>query len=237
MGDQNENGAVIESAQLAGSSPGQEVTWQVDIPSYGCYTFHLIDSYGDGLNGCQWTGDNCTICGKAAVWSYNGTEQISTIVNFEGAANDSEVAYNELIRSFEVNSTSTDIDELVWKNPRGVPQLQPAKHKWCTPSDSRVTSRSKSPMHWDSAWNFVSSAACPRANTAPRSISAASLQACTMWFSAQTIACPRCASRSNKSSSALRPTRARLEFEGALFLSFTRNDRRILQTSFPKQGQ
>lgn len=108
----NENGAVIESAQLAGSIPGQEVTWQVDMPSYGCYTFHLIDSYGDGLNGCQWTGDNCTICGEAAVWSYNGTEQVSTIVNFEGAANDSDVAYNELIRSFEVNSTSTDIDEL-----------------------------------------------------------------------------------------------------------------------------
>ena len=108
----NENGAVIASAQLAGSIQGQEVTWQVDMPSYGCYTFHLIDSYGDGLNGCQWTGDNCTICGEAAVWSYNGTEQVSTIVNFEGAANDSDVAYNELIRSFEVNSTSTDIDEL-----------------------------------------------------------------------------------------------------------------------------
>ena len=70
------------------------------------------DSFGDGLNGCQWTGDGCTICGSAAVYSYNGTSQVSTILSFEGEANNSDLAYTAWNAPFYVNSQSTNVDEL-----------------------------------------------------------------------------------------------------------------------------
>lgn len=120
----DENGTVIESVDFNDNTApgtggpyeaGVEYTWQVDLPSYGCYTFHMIDSYGDGLNGCQYTGNDCFTCGSARVWSYNGTTQFSTLINFDGADLNNggdEVAFSELIVPFEVNSTSTDIDEL-----------------------------------------------------------------------------------------------------------------------------
>ena len=109
----SETGALIESQALAAGQPaGVEQEWIVSVPSYGCYTFTLLDSFGDGLNGCQWTGDGCTICGSAAVYSYNGTSQVSTILSFEAEANNSDLAYTAWDAPFYVNSQSTNVDEL-----------------------------------------------------------------------------------------------------------------------------
>ena len=109
----SETGALIESQALAAGQPaGVEQEWIVSVPSYGCYTFTLLDSFGDGLNGCQWTGDGCTVCGSAAVYSYNGTSQVSTILSFEGEANNSDLAYTAWDAPFYVNSQSTNVDEL-----------------------------------------------------------------------------------------------------------------------------
>ena len=109
----SETGALIESQALAAGQPaGVEQEWIVSVPSYECYTFTLLDSYGDGLNGCQWTADGCTICGSAAVYSYNGTSQVSTILSFEGEANNSDLAYTAWDAPFYVNSQSTNVDEL-----------------------------------------------------------------------------------------------------------------------------
>lgn len=108
----NESGGIVESQALAGETAGQESTWIVELPNLGCYTFHMLDTYGDGLNGCQWTGDNCSICGQVKVYSYDGTQQVSTILDLEGAANDGDVAYTERIAPFEVTSTATQVDEL-----------------------------------------------------------------------------------------------------------------------------
>ena len=118
----NENG-VIESVDFNNSNPetglnyqeGVEYTWIVNLPSFGCYSFRMLDSYGDGLNGCQYTGNDCNTCGSARVWSYDGTTQVSTIVNFDGASFDNggdEVAFFELTAPFEVKSSSTNVSEL-----------------------------------------------------------------------------------------------------------------------------
>ena len=119
----NENGVVIESVDFDDNTApgtggpyqaGVEYTWQVDLPSYGCYTFQMIDAYGDGLNGCQYTGNDCFTCGSARVWSYNGTTQVSTLLNFDGAdiANGgNDVAFSDLVVPFEVTSTSTNLQE------------------------------------------------------------------------------------------------------------------------------
>ena len=119
----NENGGVIESVDFNNINPetglnyqeGVEYTWIVNLPSFGCYSFRMLDSYGDGLNGCQYTGNDCNTCGSARVWSYDGTTQVSTIVNFDGASFDNggdAVAFEELIANFEVKSSSTNVSEL-----------------------------------------------------------------------------------------------------------------------------
>ena len=129
----SESGALIQTESLAAGQPeGVEQEWIVFVPSFGCYTFTLNDSFGDGLNGCQWTGDGCTVCGSAAVYSYNGTSQVSTILSFEGEANNSDLAYTAWDAPFYVNSESTNVDELnakanfsVYPNPTsGLCQLQ-----------------------------------------------------------------------------------------------------------------
>lgn len=108
------SGALIESQALAAGQPeGVEQEWIVNVPSFGCYTFTLIDAWGDGLNGCQWTGDGCTVCGSAAVYSYDGTNQVSTILSFQGEANNADVAYTNWDAPFFVNSESTNVEELM----------------------------------------------------------------------------------------------------------------------------
>ena len=49
------------------------------------------------------------------LWSYDGTTQVSTIVNFDGASFDNggdAVAFTELIANFDVKSSSTNVSEL-----------------------------------------------------------------------------------------------------------------------------
>ena len=100
----DEEGSVVVSASMGNEPAGTPVTWVEVMPDDGCYTFHLLDAYGDGLNGCQWTGDNCTICGSATVRSFVGETPVSTIFELTGEAYNSELAYSERIAGFEVNS-------------------------------------------------------------------------------------------------------------------------------------
>jgi len=90
--------------------------WVIHLPSTGCYTFKLKDSYGDGLtpgvpNGQSPSGDpNQLFYPTAKVYSYDGTTNVATILSVDTEQGDN-YAY-ELVRGFEVTSISTGIEEV-----------------------------------------------------------------------------------------------------------------------------
>ena len=101
----DDEGSVVVSASMDNEPAGIPVTWVEVMPDDGCYTFLLLDSFGDGLNGCQWIGDGCNTCGSATVRSFVEDTPVSTIFELTGEANNSELAYSERTAGFEVNST------------------------------------------------------------------------------------------------------------------------------------
>ena len=48
----DDEGSVVVSASMDNEPAGIPVTW-VEVMPDGCYTFLLLDSFGDGLNGCH----------------------------------------------------------------------------------------------------------------------------------------------------------------------------------------
>ena len=74
---------LIVAAALPGSYDNETLyEIPVTIPSDGCHTFTLIDTYGDGMNGGSWGGSNgtCTVQSlddtgspMNAFFDYNGT--------------------------------------------------------------------------------------------------------------------------------------------------------------------
>jgi thiol-disulfide isomerase/thioredoxin len=77
-------GSVIESVAIGSvaGSAGDIVEWWVSVPSTGCYTFTIVDDYGDGISGSQWG----SIDGYCTVKSYNDDiVYISTIYDYDGS--------------------------------------------------------------------------------------------------------------------------------------------------------
>ena len=85
---------LIVAAALPGSYDNETLyEIPVSIPSDGCHTFTLIDTYGDGMNGGSWGGSNgtCTVQSlddtgspMNAFFDYNGTyvfDEIETLVS------------------------------------------------------------------------------------------------------------------------------------------------------------
>ncbi len=86
----------------------------VTLPGEDCYTFYLYDSYGDGMNGSQWTGCNtdgtCEVTdgNGNTVYSYDGSYEFSTDEqDFEGLTTVS-VDEIEAISSFNVYPNPTN---------------------------------------------------------------------------------------------------------------------------------
>ena len=118
----NENDIVVASATC---TDPVAITWQamsivqnwvVQVPSLGCYTFTLKDSYGDGLTpgipgGTSPTGNPDEVFYPFVnVYSYDGTSNVATILRVDTEAGDS-YSY-EVVRGFEVTSISTGIEEV-----------------------------------------------------------------------------------------------------------------------------
>ena len=121
------NGSVIESVavgDLAGSAD-TEFTWNVGLPELACYTFTMIDAYGDGLYASQW-GNYAD--GMAGIYSMNGETQEGIVWEYMGA---SGVQFGELSVGLEVTATS-NVNEAslatsvnVFPNPtRGLASLE-----------------------------------------------------------------------------------------------------------------
>ena len=89
--------------------------WVVHLPSMGCYTFKLKDSYGDGLTsgvpgGQSPSGNpNELFYPTAKVYGYDGTTNVATILSVDTEQGDNYTY--EVVRGFEVTSISTGIEE------------------------------------------------------------------------------------------------------------------------------
>lgn len=78
----DENGDVVEDGgPYAAGQANEEVVAEVQMGDLGCYKFQIMDSYGDGLNGAAWGGDNgnYTVSGSdgVVILSGGGAEQWS----------------------------------------------------------------------------------------------------------------------------------------------------------------
>ena len=58
-------------------------TWDVGLPSTGCYTFTMFDAYGDGLYASQW-GDYTD--GTAGVYSMDSETEVGIVWEYDGAS-------------------------------------------------------------------------------------------------------------------------------------------------------
>lgn len=79
----DENGTVVASAN-AGSYSATNTFFVEDVfvPSTGCYSFEITDTYGDGLNSEQWGGTN----GSCEVLSMNEDGTIlSSVYDYDGS--------------------------------------------------------------------------------------------------------------------------------------------------------
>lgn len=97
----DEGGSVV--ASVAPGTYGNETGYTEDVfvPSTGCYTFRLIDTFGDGMNGSQWGGIN----GSCSVFSLDNGNFFSTIYSYDGSYDFEE---EEVVANV---STVTNIEE------------------------------------------------------------------------------------------------------------------------------
>lgn len=78
-----------------GSLTDYEVT--ISLPSTGCYTFTLIDAYGDGMNGAMWGGSN----GSCTIQSLDDTGSPSNVFfDYDGS-----FGFDELTELVDVNQS------------------------------------------------------------------------------------------------------------------------------------
>jgi len=101
----DDNGAVIESVAVGSlTTADTEFTWDVGLPSTGCYTFTMYDAYGDGLFASQWGAFQD---GTAGVYGMDGETQVDIVFEYDGA---SGIEFSELGVGMEA-TTVAGIDE------------------------------------------------------------------------------------------------------------------------------
>ena len=97
----DDNGTVIESVAVGSlTAADTEFTWDVGLPSVGCYTFTMFDSYGDGLFASQW-GNYPD--GSVTVYSMGGGES-TPIYQYEGS---SGIQFSEQTVGFHATMAAT----------------------------------------------------------------------------------------------------------------------------------
>jgi len=112
------SGSVVESMS-AGDIAGDEgdvVAWWVSVPSEGCYTFEIGDSYGDGLYGSQWG----SIDGYCTVKTYNDDlVYVSTVYDYDGSYDFASEQAGMAVTSMNTGITEQTLNEVtnVFPNP------------------------------------------------------------------------------------------------------------------------
>ncbi|MGM0480032.1 MAG: S8 family serine peptidase [Bacteroidota bacterium] len=84
--DNNGNAVVLSGSNYQNSGGGQTVSESVCLAP-GCYTFTIMDSYGDGMYGSQWNG--CSVDGDYQMTDGNGNllfEMTATNADFGSSA-------------------------------------------------------------------------------------------------------------------------------------------------------
>jgi hypothetical protein len=89
----------------------------VALPATGCYTFVIVDAYGDGLHSSQWGGTDGTV----SVTTLNGQGNVfSTVWNYDGSTDFSvaEAAINATTLEVGVNEVAMTEEVLsAYPNP------------------------------------------------------------------------------------------------------------------------
>ncbi|MDG1261769.1 MAG: T9SS type A sorting domain-containing protein [Flavobacteriales bacterium] len=111
----DEDGTVVASVTAGTYANNTQYNEDVFVPSTGCYSFTITDTYGDGLFSEQWNGTN----GNCTVLSYDGDGNIlSTIYDYDGSYNfaeESAVANVASVVGVEENAALTSLN--VFPNP------------------------------------------------------------------------------------------------------------------------
>lgn len=92
------SGALVQSGGPYAGQAQTEITEQFGLPSTGCYSFIMNDSYGDGLNGANW--QDCGVDGNYTVSTAAGVI----------ASNDGSVQFEQEIAG--ANATTVSVDEV-----------------------------------------------------------------------------------------------------------------------------
>lgn len=101
----DESGNVIESVATGSLDSDTEYTWFVSVPSTGCYSFELVDTYGDGLYASQWGPYEDGTC---VVSSYDDNiAYFSTIYNYDGS-----YGFASESRGMEVLTMNVGVEEI-----------------------------------------------------------------------------------------------------------------------------
>ena len=109
------DGNVIESVSAGAYASTTEYETYVGVPSTGCYTFTLTDSYGDGLFGSQWGN----VDGECYVYTVdNDLNQFSQIYGYDGTYNfssETRAADVQTVVGLEEEAAATTFN--VYPNP------------------------------------------------------------------------------------------------------------------------
>lgn len=108
----DENNAIVASSpSYTSATDGSIVTQHVFLPSTGCYSFNLVDGYGDGMNGSIYGG--ATNVGDGYCYVYSVADNGSS--NPDLLAYDGSYGYTTLTRGANVN-TVVSVEEAAGSN-------------------------------------------------------------------------------------------------------------------------
>ena len=111
----DENDIVVAESESYSTMNNQAITDDVYVQSTGCFTFTLMDSGNDGLNGSQWGGSD-GYCKVYGVDSNN--ELIRYIYNYDGSYDLSEETSEFLVNEVVGIQEITNVSQLeVFPNP------------------------------------------------------------------------------------------------------------------------
>lgn len=111
---EDENGNIVASVAVGSYASLTGYTEDVFLPSTGCYTFRLIDSFGDGLYGSQYGGED----GECTVFSMDNGNVFSTVYEYDGDYNfdvDEGLADAQTVTNIEENEVLSAVK--VFPNP------------------------------------------------------------------------------------------------------------------------
>jgi len=107
----NQDGDVLaDGGPYTNGQATQTIEEEVELPSLGCYGFEIFDSYGDGLNGAAWGGQN----GEYTLTSSDGAELASGGGNDQWDSESVPFLATSALSTFD---NSIDGDLAVYPNP------------------------------------------------------------------------------------------------------------------------